>query len=58
MILRSEWVKTIVEAQALVVIARKTRAAARNHRHTAVLRRALDKLMGSGRPAPAERPQA
>jgi len=40
-----EWAERIARARALVANAKATRAAARNHRHTATLRRALDKLL-------------
>jgi hypothetical protein len=44
----AEWLKTTARTKALLLLARETRAAARNLRHTAVLRRALNKLMHSG----------
>jgi hypothetical protein len=40
-----EWAEQIARARALVANAKATTAAARNHRHTATLRRALDKLL-------------
>jgi hypothetical protein len=48
-----EWAELIAQARALVTNARATRATARNHRHTATLRRALDKLVREPR---ADRP--
>lgn len=39
-----QWIERIAEAKALMAKARATIAVARNHRHTAMLRRALDKL--------------
>ena len=42
---RHEWDERIAQAKALLAITRQTTAAARNQRHTAVLQRALDKLM-------------
>jgi hypothetical protein len=41
---RVQYVERIARAKALVAKARVTIAAARNHRHTATLRRALDQL--------------
>ena len=38
----------IALARALLVATRETKAAARNQRHIAVIRRALDRLMRSG----------
>src|SRR5262244_790763 len=46
----AELTDRIARSQGLRVLARETRAAARNLRHTAVLRRALYKLMHSGDP--------
>jgi hypothetical protein len=40
-----EWAEGIARARAVVAKAKATTAAARNHRHTATLRRALDKLL-------------
>src|SRR5215831_8462226 len=40
----------IAQTKKLLALARDTRAAARNLRHTAVLRRAVNKLMHSGDP--------
>ena len=44
----TECEKRIARAKALVELARATIAAVRNHRHTAALRRELDKLLRSG----------
>ena len=48
-----EWAEQIAQARAVRENAKTTRAAARNHRHTATLRRALDKLVREPR---ADRP--
>jgi len=45
MIDRGEWAERIARAKALLAVAKQTIAAARNQRHTAVLRRALDKRL-------------
>ena len=49
------WAARVARAKALCVLAREIRAAARNQRHVAVLRRALDRRM---RPASSARYQA